>query len=568
MIKKYLLVLIFITGLITTFFIPPFAKPDEPIHFAKSLEVSKGKIFCKNGEEYKINKKYNKIHELSNKYGLAGNNVYTFPISEYKINLFDRENQYIKAKTSYCYLNSLPYLISGFGLWLGDIIRLNGIFSFFLGRFLNFIFVFIIISIIIIKSEKFFWIFFLPLALPITLQQLSSYSYDGITILCFYLFFYFFLKNNKENLKFIFLSSLFLILAILSKNLFYFPLILILFLNLEQIKKIKIKKLRIKIFILFILIFSFVFLAYLILYKIIIPTLKTNNDVIFKSTIDPNMQLYILKTYPQYFIQVFFNNLYEKQFFLISSLIGNMEWLNFTLSPIILFIYFSLIIKVITMKLNHAIKPYKIFYIFFNILIFVFLIFLYLYLTWTPIGSSVIEGFQSRYIIPLLPLLIYCLNYLYNKFKKLFIILTFIFILFIVSFDFYKRHYDYSKAVDTNNLPKFSNEKLSINKEFYQIIEAKNKKILALYFYYNGKIPNPPLSIEIYDKNCHKRINYNIVPTSKLNKGENIIFIKPLKSNNKYCIKFNTFNLNLKNKDLLLNKILKNEDALYPLYSY
>lgn len=571
--KKIVIGIIFIIGLITTFLIPPFAKPDEPVHFAKTLEVASGKIFCKNNQSFYLNDKYKEIYNLSSKYGLAGNNIYTFPIFEYKRNIFHTNNKYVESKTAYCHLNSLPYLILAFGIKTAELLQLNSIYSFFLGRFLNFIFIFIILSIISIKSGHFFWFLLLPISFPVTLQQLGAYSYDGITILFFYLYFFFFTKNIKLKSAFkSIISILFLIAAIFSKNLFYFPLILLIFLEFYHFLKVKNKKLQIFLTSIFLIIFAFA--LSIIIKKVIIPTLYINkNDFVFKSIIDPKLQLKLITSYPNYFIDVFFNNLYEKQHFLITSLIGNMEWLNFTLSSIVIFIYFAMILKIISAKINYSIDLKKVIFIFFTINSFIILIFLYLYLTWTTIGSNQIEGFQGRYLIPIMPLIIFCLNYFYNKYKSKINLALFTFLFLIIFIDFYKRHYDYSKAINTSNLPTLTKKTIDLGQNFYQenISTKSGRKIMAFYLNYQGQIPNPPFSIEVYDNNCQKIKNYKVVPTNSLNKNDNIVFIKPLISSNNYCIKINTFNIKFKPNQFKFNYFKTNDNKevlFYPLTNF
>jgi uncharacterized membrane protein len=557
--KLIIIVITFFLGLILTIFIPPFSKPDEPVHFLKTVEVSHGKIFCKNGDRFNENYDHSYLFDSAKKYGLASS-PYTIPPSLFKVSIFNKQNNYYKESiTKYCNIPSVGYLFLALGYKFGTLINLHPLITFYLGRLINFLVIYLVLAFIAYKSKEYFWIFFIPLTLPQTLHQISSYSYDSVLILfCFISLYLFLSKPSTFNGIFYFLSIL---ISLITKYFAYTPFCL--FLSIAYIVKNKIlffnKKRKIdnvKNFILFSLI-GLIIVFYLYLkFK---PLFFENSNLIFNSIISPSIQLKIMFDNPHLIFNLPLKSLWEKQIFFIKSTIGNLEWLDFQLYWIIYFIYFAIFLVLIysfSNKKDFIKLPSFILILFVLLIIFqTYALFIIMYLTWTPLGSEFVEGVQGRYFIPYLPIIIITLislvKYL-EKFKLLKII-TFMLISITIIINIYKRHYDYSKAIRFDKTYQILNTKKIFNnknnKLAVKVNIEKEKKIAAIYLNIEKTnkqidfIEHPPLYIDIFkDNSCDgKKLRRIIVQANSLKQGENTLFLKPIKTNfESVCIKMST----------------------------
>lgn len=531
-----LLFVVFILGLALTVMIPHFAKPDEPLHFKKAVEVAHGKFFCFQKKEYYSQYDFNYLYDTAGRYNLTGN-PHTLPLSLYKVPIFENKKINLKEQAHYCHFPPFAYIFLAVGIKLGMFFSFHPLITFYSGRLLNFLILFAIISLILLKEKKYFWLFFIPLSLPQTLHQLGAYSYDGVTIIAAFLSFYYYLqKFSKKNFI---LLILFITIAIISKNFLYITMTILPIAYYFKNSQFKNK------LVLPILWGMVLFFAY---YVISIFQNLTKKSV-YESPISSFIQLKVIVDNPLYFIEVFLNTLKEKQFFYINSLIGNLEWLGFSLDYVIYFLYFFLIIKIIVdLSKADIIKSGNLreFLILTLLnLLQIFIIFFFMYLTWTNAGSTQIEGVQGRYFLPILPLFIYAIaGFLTKLFKKEFIyLITFVFITFIVTQNIYDRHFNYSKSINYNSNFNKKNNYLTFdknNKNLSQNIQVKQDKKLAAFLLYaeaknnkkdtQEKINNPPIYLIIQDKQCAKNLRKVIIPAQNLKQGENLIFFKPLKT--------------------------------------
>jgi uncharacterized membrane protein len=93
--------------------------------------------------------------------------------------------------------------------------------------------------------------------------------------------------------------------------------------------------------------------------------------------------------------------------------VGDMGWLDTYLPPKMVYLYlFVLILYSIIDKTEHRISRKQKFIALFTFLIIFTTIFAFEYITWTPVGENFIAGVQSRYFIPIAPLIFLIL---YNR---------------------------------------------------------------------------------------------------------------------------------------------------------
>lgn len=88
------------------------------------------------------------------------------------------------------------------------------------------------------------------------------------------------------------------------------------------------------------------------------------------------------------------------------QIVGVLGWLDTVLSNYIYKLYYCLFILSILFYIYYFKLDTKLFILSSCVILScIFLIFFALYITWTPMNSSAVEGVQGRYFIPLLPLI-------------------------------------------------------------------------------------------------------------------------------------------------------------------
>ena len=170
-------------------------------------------------------------------------------------------------------------------------------------------------------------------------------------------------------------------------------------------------------------------------------------------TINPGVsakdQLFFVLLHPFNFIQILTNTLFTFNLGMFPFIIvGVWGWPDMPLPYWVYIIYFFALFVIAVLDKN----PIKIAlvqkYIFLGLFLFITItIFLIEYITWTSVGAPVIFGIQSRYFIPILPLLFLFLHrndYTKNRILYESMITAFIIIfLSIVSFAFINQYIPY-----------------------------------------------------------------------------------------------------------------------------
>ncbi len=367
---KFIFGYLLIVGTIFSFLIPPFQKPDETVHFKKALAVSYGVFNCPQNNKLLIPKHFKNLIE---------NNYFQSIISKKnrKLNLQNYLNSVIYEKPSkiqesisinqICQLPAISYFLYTPGLIISRFLHLNQYLSFFLGRFFGF-FIFFIWFYFLYKScpKSIRSIILLTFFLPMTLHQLTAYSYDGLQIMCSLTIFIGLLKiieNKVQNKKIWILIILLCVAGILFG------------------------RTRIKV-----------------------------SDPI---GLQPDKQLTFLINNPVFFSVLIFNSTLVHFIFYAQGLIGIFGWLEYGLSPFVYFIFVVVIgYTIISIKLPKKIVLNNLYLLILTLEIFFGYLFILTinYLRWTPYKATITEGVQGRYFIILFPYFIYWLVNLKNKY--------------------------------------------------------------------------------------------------------------------------------------------------------
>ena len=182
-----------VLGIVYFMFIPEYETPDEMRHMETAYYMSNQIL----GESEDGNV-YMRKCDYDHLYGDDDNNNTFFHKSfnrekynNYFYNLiFDNGNDNSLIDVGRTPLNAKQYLyfFSGIGILLGRLLGLNSIITFLIGAFLNYLFAVLGIYYAIRKIPICKEMILLISILPITIQQLTSYSYDCMIIVLAFIF--------------------------------------------------------------------------------------------------------------------------------------------------------------------------------------------------------------------------------------------------------------------------------------------------------------------------------------------------------------------------------------------
>jgi uncharacterized membrane protein len=390
---KVALVLIIIFGLIMVFLAPPMSHPDEMNHFTRAELLSEGAIFPeKTDEGVLVSDYYFSLNEAQKGLTILDNPHASDPITDHKGHTETNDSPFY------------AYIASAIGILFAKCLHLTSVFSLLFARLLNLI-VYAGIAYWAIKKAPAFKIGLTLIAtMPMAIAQASSVSYDAFIITLTLVIFAYFIKMYKEKAENKDLAIFFISILLIS---LIKPPYIMLSLLILTIPKENFVKNRNYSFIAIILIFIATILSFS---NFLTPALSTAASA-SANNISSSAQLAHIINNPLAIFGVIKNSiaLIPDTFVLNSSFFHYADFKGlkiFKLAYIIFFLLFALLYKQdINMSRKNRIILSSIF------LITYFGIFFILYLIWTPVGSDTILGVQSRYFIPIIPLLPLIINY-------------------------------------------------------------------------------------------------------------------------------------------------------------
>ena len=401
---------------IFTFLVPPFQKPDEQAHFEQSLIIGKGHLFCqkKSNNTVPLEKKY--VDFIKNPYLdlLTHGKPSKLPLQTFLKDLFsnNQSNKLISFNVDHlCSFPLISYLPQAFILRILSLINISPILSIYLARLMMSILGYFWFLYLYKKiNDNYKLIILFTFALPMTLHQVSSLSYDVLHIMFALTFFTLIMNKNKgvinhTTTKYIkIFLILFLFLA--SKKIGYETFFLFLFLIPIKIKPMIISN----------LIFFPVYL---------LSKSSGSYDIqasLTSSTIAPLHQLNFLISNPLNIFNVLITTTVQRFTFYLQSLIGIFGWLEYGLDPLSYFIYGLFFVYVlINVETRHAssLQKNKKILLFLTLIISYVFIILLAYVFNTIPGILTAHGVQGRYFIPFLPFMILLLIQFKPKLKHL-----------------------------------------------------------------------------------------------------------------------------------------------------
>ena len=389
-IEKTFLILGLIVGFIYVLALPVGRAPDEESHFFRIYELSTGHIVSDISESGKPGSIEASNIEIIRDF--KENNVSYSEILD-NLNVYPNNEDQTFVRTSAYSYNIFSYLPHTIGMIIGKIFNLPLLVTAYLAKMFNLV-TCILILYFSIKYIPFLkkMVFFLAF-LPITMQAMSSLSPDGLVIstsialISFILYSTYVLKTkfSKKHLGILFLLCLFISMGKIA----YAPLCFLLFaIPKERFKNNKNKLLTI---------FTIGLIVFLILlvWVIIAPSLQSSKD--------PSTQISLILSNPLKYVAILIRSISANASIYVSGFLsGYLEWFNIVLSPI--YIYSNLVIFILLC--NNASRSYTITRVFKNLSIVIFaaislLIFTTMFIQWTKIGETIIDGVQGRYFLPI-----------------------------------------------------------------------------------------------------------------------------------------------------------------------
>jgi len=357
-----------IIGIIFSFLIPPFQKPDETTHFKKTVAVSIGVFNCPKNNQISTDKQLVQLIGNGHLQSIIAKRNKKLEFNSWLATVMSTKPNYQKTILnieSVCKLPSISYLPQAAGLFLSRLLHLNQYFSFFIGRFFAYL-IFLIWFIFLYRStaKPLDKIILLTVGLPMTIHQLSSYSYDGIQIM--------------------FSLTAFVALANLIKKQFFSITDLFLF--------------------------ALSFLGFIFSRAVI--------KITYPPYVHPDQQLALITNQPIFFAEMIVKTTYLRLIFYLQGLIAIFGWLEYGLDRWVYFLTVAVFIYLIlsTKLPKNLTLPNWLSLVIFTGLLFVYLLIITInYLFWSAYAAKISEGTQGRYFLPFFPFAFYWLIDLKNK---------------------------------------------------------------------------------------------------------------------------------------------------------
>jgi uncharacterized membrane protein len=435
---------ILLLGLVLTLFIPPFQKADESTHYYRAVSVSRGEITCSMGEvrdAFEIPHKYPEFVVETGVNRIARN--YNEKVNIQKIlkadKTIDHGNSGTTSWKDFCNLSFIAHIIFIFPILIGNWFN-SLLLGFFLSRFSGFIFFLlcIICAYKKIKRSRFRWVIIFYALTPMVLHQVTAIGYDYLSLALMPLIISFnidFLRKKNILKKEIILYCLLLLVSILSKPGYYFLSLLYFLIPRKKISR-EFKN----------------YLLFTILFFLILIVLSFVSQRAFTSITSSRFDLGILARFkdPINIIRLIENTTNQSLDFYFKSFVGVFGWLDYSLSSLFFFLYFS-----IFGFITYYISSEEIFKKYWRIIIIttivlvssISFIFIGFYIAHMHLDNMAILGVQGRYFLVFLPTLFLLFASLMNAIKgskKLRILGICIFLLYIffeIVYAIFRRYY-------------------------------------------------------------------------------------------------------------------------------
>jgi uncharacterized membrane protein len=390
-----------IYGLAFLFITPPlYVIPDEGAQFYKAIGLNQGYIIPeKNGYEAGVYVPQNMIETVKNtfNYRLTVNNI-SYDSGNHNTTLKFVDLSMLAVVT----YSPVPYLMPVIALKIAAIFNTSSFATIYLARFANFFIWFILVYFAIRTIPVHKWVLLMLALMPMTLFEATSISADSLTIALSFLFIACTLRLalRDQNLSRINFLTVFILGFVLTLTKSIYSILLLLFLSIPVKNFVNYKE---------------KYGAFLILFipSIIASLYWVSLTNHFYRSVIPNwsliQQINFIEQNPLKFLLLFpvtFLNSWQSYLCSFTGFIYPKEWFgDITLPLLISSFYFAVLVLVSLYDKGEVTINLKQKFVFITvILIFSLALMTFEFLTWNPVGSSIINGVQGRYLIPIAPL--------------------------------------------------------------------------------------------------------------------------------------------------------------------
>lgn len=407
---KLFLLIATIFGFCFVFTSPPMKSPDEPQHYYRSFEVSELHFLSTKYSDGRFG--YNLPHNVGvfGEKHLAIEEKHLPPdvslLKQLYKQGYTQERREIRFENSAVY-SPVGYTSSALGLSTAKALHLSILKGFYIGRIFNLLTYILLVALALWIAPAFRWIMLSVSLLPMSLFQAASFSPDaitnGLTCLAFGLFLY--LYNLRTIHTKHLLSSLVVLMALaLTKQVYILLLVPYLFIAKDKFKH----NTHYFVWCLAIIIVPVISsMIWLFFSADIADKLK----VMFKlgDSISAIDQIRYVVTNPLDYAWTIIRTLFGQSDYLLKGTFGLLGWATISL-PLITYICISLILLIsilaegserrlfMSAKIKVALSV--------TAIITLIGVCSSLYFSFTPVGSSTINGLQGRYFIPVLLLIL------------------------------------------------------------------------------------------------------------------------------------------------------------------
>ena len=406
-------------GLLFLFLSPPFQAPDEQVHFFRVFQIKqfdlRGERVYPFGAGAPLPSNFNQAAIDLVQQPAAGAEISKYDVGRAAQYLFQLPDAHDRALTNFpntVVYSPVPYMVHLIGAFISDNVMHLGIIPIIYFMRLVGFFVWLLVIYFLIRFIPYGkWVLVTIGLIPTTIYQATTINADTFTTLITFSFITLVLYLYANRSRLLGRDYVALLSTATLLNLAKPGYIIVTAISLILVSKIdggKLKRILTVLVGLFIAAIPFVIWMYLVkdLSAQIPLQLKPGANVDVAGQIaniihSPTDLLYA------YFISIFSN--YGSG--ILIGIVGSFGWIDYPL-PFwmiaigVFLIIFSLVYASkdeIKLRMNKVRDRLWIFVVFIASVLFLMLV---LYLTWTPVGFRRVDGFQGRYLIPLIPLLI------------------------------------------------------------------------------------------------------------------------------------------------------------------
>jgi len=402
-------------GTLTVFITPPFQVPDEPNHFFRAYQIADGTFFPETSNNrvggfipVSLIHTRNMFGDIAFHPGKKIKSETIFRSLEIPLN--PKETAFAFFPNTGLY-TPVPYIPQSLVIIIGKLFNAPPLVLLYSGRLFN-LFCWIILVTFAIKTTPVFKWFFVVLALmPMSVFQASSVSADVLTNGIVFLFITFMFKlafdDHKSFKKYDLCFLIFLLVILILSKYAYFFLFLLWFL-IPVKKAITNKKYILATFLLlFITGLTLSISGYFVkhIHGSIDSAVNYYGNGGGVPVANPYLQIQYIITHVGSYFNIILNAFWFNKFF-VSTFIGNLGWLDTPLPVLYVLVAVTILILAALGDSNENItismKKKSVFLL--SLCSVIFVLCTMLYMSWTPIGASIIDGLQGRYFIPIAPL--------------------------------------------------------------------------------------------------------------------------------------------------------------------